>query len=142
MVFTINLHFVTSNPIPTYKEPILPLTSNICLVFLPLKIQKIHQQTKVYHTFFLFCLKRNITQTFKSGSDKNPFLQCACYWHNSLQWMFFVLSGNWKTLILMKVYRYSETVSPSILLLFLKPVFWTKSVFYALWFLNFWLGFF
>ena len=52
LFFTINLHFVTSNQIPTHVKPNLPLTSSIYLVFLPLDIQGRLKQTKVYHTFF------------------------------------------------------------------------------------------
>ena len=43
----------------------------------------------------LLCLKRNDPQTFKSGICKNPFLRCACYWHNLLRWIFlsYVITG-------------------------------------------------
>ena len=81
---------------------------------------------------FLLCLKRNDPQTFTSASCKNPFLQCVCYWYNLLRWMFFILCDNWKTLLFMKVCRYSEIFLSAMLLLSLKPVFWKKSVFYAL----------
>ena len=33
---------------------------------------------------FLLCLKRNDPRTFKSGSCKQSFLQCVCYWYNLL----------------------------------------------------------
>ena len=61
----INLKFVTPKQILTYRKPNLPLASSICLVFLPLKMEGRLKQTKVYHTFFLLCLKRNDPQTFK-----------------------------------------------------------------------------
>ena len=34
---------------------------------------------------FLLCLKRNDPQTFKSGSCKQSFLKCVCYWYNLLR---------------------------------------------------------
>ena len=72
--FTINLHFVTSNQIPTYRKTNLPLTSSICLVFLPLEMQG---RLKPKYTTRFFTLKRNDPQTFKSGSRENPFIQCV-----------------------------------------------------------------
>ena len=79
LVFTINLRFVTSNQIPTYRETNFPLTSSIYLVFLPPEMQgRLKKDQRIPHVFLL-CLKRNYPQTFKSGSSKNPFLQCVCY---------------------------------------------------------------
>ena len=132
MFFVINLHSVTSNQISKYRNLNLPLTSSIYFVFLPLEMQKKTQTDQSIPCVFLLCLKRNDPQTFKSGSCKNPFLQCVCYWYNLLRWMFFILCDNWKTLLFMKVCRYSEIFLSAMLLLSLKPVFWKKSVFYAL----------
>ena len=98
MFFTINLHFAISNQIPLFMKLNLLLTSSTYLAFLPLEMHKKLEQTKVYQEFFLLCLKRNDPQTFKSGSCKNPFLQCVCYCYNLLRWMFFILCDNWKTL--------------------------------------------
>ena len=132
MFFTIKLHFITLNQILTYRKPHLPLTSSIYLVFLPLEMKGRLEQTKVYHTFFLLCLKRNKPQTFKSGSCKNLFLEYVCYWYNLLWWMFFILCDNWKTFLFIIVYCYSEIVLTAMLLLSLKTVFWRKSVFYVI----------
>ena len=86
LFFTTNLHFVTSNQITTYRKLDLPLTSSIYFVFLPLAMQKKKIQTdqSVAHVFLL-SLKRNDPQTFKSGSCKNLFLHCVCYWNNLLR---------------------------------------------------------
>ena len=54
MFFTINLHFIPSNKIYTYRKLNLSLTNSIYLVFLPLEMQRKLTQTKVYHTFFHF----------------------------------------------------------------------------------------
>ena len=93
--------------------------------------KKTETDQSIPHVFFL-CLKRNNSQTFESSGCKNPFPQCVCYWCNLLRWMFFVLCNNWKTLLCIKVYRYSEIFLTDMLLLSLKPVFWKKSVFYVL----------
>ena len=132
LFFIINLHSVTSNQISTYRKLNLPLTSSIYFVFLPLEMQKKTRTDQSIPRVFLLCLKRNDPQTFKSGSCKNPFLQCVCYCYNLLRWMFFILCDNWKTLLFMKVCRYSEIFLSAMLLLSLKPVFWKKSAFYAL----------
>ena len=128
----INLHSVTSNQISTYRKLNLSLTSSIYFVFLPLEMQKKTQADQNIPRVFLLCLKRNDPQTFKSGSCKNLFLQCVCYCYNLLRWMFFILCDKWKTLFFMKVCRCSETFLSAMLLLSLKPVFWKKSIFYAL----------
>ena len=50
-----------------------------------------------YTRRFLALFEKEQPTKFKSGSCKNPFLQCVCvcYW-------FFILHDNWKTLISMK----------------------------------------
>ena len=103
LFFTINLNFVTSNQIPTYRKAHFYL--------LPLEMQSRLKQTKVYHTLFYFAWKEVYnSQTFKSGSSKKPFLQCVFYWYNLHWWMFFILCDNWKTLLFIIVYSYSEIV--------------------------------
>ena len=73
LFFKINLPFVRWNQISPYRKQNLPLTSSIYLVFLPLKMQARLQQTKLYHTFFYFCLKRNDPQTLKVAAAKILF---------------------------------------------------------------------
>ena len=51
---TINLHFATSNQVRTYRKLNLPVGSSIYLVFLPLEMQKILKEIKVYHSFSYF----------------------------------------------------------------------------------------
>ena len=65
MFLTINLHFVASNQIFTYRKLNLPLTSSIYFVFLPLHMQKRLKQTKVYYTLFHFVWKEMSHKTFK-----------------------------------------------------------------------------
>ena len=67
----------------------------------------------------------------KLVAAKKCFLQCVCYRCNSLQGMFFIPCGNWKTLFFIKFCRYFEISSSALLLLSLKQVFWKKIVFYV-----------
>ena len=127
LFFTINLHFVTSNQISTYRKLNLPLTSSIYFVFLSLEMQKTLEQTKLYTRFWL-CLKRNDSQTFKVAAPKTLF-SSVCVMSTTC---FFILCDNWKTLVFLKIQHYSEIFLGAMLLLSLKPVFWKKSVFYAL----------
>ena len=137
LFFTMNLHFVTSNQLSTFRKLNLSLISCVYFAFFPLEMQKRLEQSSIrcvqsIPCVFPLCLKRNNPQTFKSGSCKNPFLQCVCYYYNLLRWMFFILCDTWKKLLFMKVYRCSEIVLSAMLLLSLKPVYCKKSVFYAL----------
>ena len=95
-----------------YRKLILPLTSSICL-FIYLLIYKYKEGS----------------QTFKSSSCNNYFLQWVCYCYNLLWWMFFIPCNNWKTLLFTKVYRYSDMFLTTPLLLSLRPVLW-KSPFF------------
>ena len=52
--FTINLHFVTSNQISTYRKLNLSLTGSIYFVFLHIELEERHEQTKVYRAFYYF----------------------------------------------------------------------------------------
>ena len=51
---------------------------------------------------------------------------------NLLRWMFFIWYEMWKTLFFLKVYRYFDISSTTLLLSSLKQVFWKKSVFYII----------
>ena len=73
LFFTINLHFVTSNQIPTFRKRNLPLSSSIYLVFLPLEIQGWLKQTKVYHTYFYFVWKETTHKPLKMAAAKTLF---------------------------------------------------------------------
>ena len=57
LFFIINLHFVTSHQLSTYRKLNLPLTSSVYIVFFPLEMQKRLKQTKVYHAFSHFVWK-------------------------------------------------------------------------------------
>ena len=65
LFFTINLHFVTSNQISTYRKLNLPLISSIYFVFLPLEMQKRLKQTKVCHAFSYFVWKETTHKPLK-----------------------------------------------------------------------------
>ena len=45
---------------------------------------------------FLLCLKRNVSQIFKSSSCKKVFHKCVCYRNNLLWGMFFIPCDKWK----------------------------------------------
>ena len=132
LFFTINFYFVTSNQISTYRKLNLPLTSSIYFVFLLLEMEKKTQTDKSIPCVFLLCLKREVPQTFKSGSCNNLLPWSVCCWYNLLRWMFFILCDNWKTIIFMKNLHYSEISLFAMLMLSLKPVFWKKSIVYAI----------
>ena len=121
-IFIINLHFVASDQIFTYRKLNLSLTSSIYFVFLPLEMQKtlINEQwtDKSIPHVFLLCIKRNDQQTFKCSSYKNLFFQHVCYCYNLLRLIFFILRDKCKTLLFMKVCRYSEIFLSAMLLLF------------------------
>ena len=121
-IFIINLHFVASNQIFTYRKLNLSLTSSIYFVFLPLEMQKtlINEQwtDKSIPHVFLLCIKRSDQQTFKCSSYKNLFFQHVCYCYNLLRLIFFILRDKCKTLLFMKVCRYSEIFLSAMLLLF------------------------
>ena len=106
MFFKINLHFVKSNQISTYRKLNLPLTSSIYFLFLPAEMQKRHEQTEVYYSFSHFVWKETTWKPWKVAAVRNSFVR---YLYNLLRWMFFILWYNWKTLPFVKVYRYSET---------------------------------
>ena len=99
LFFTINLHFVTSDQVSTYRKQNLPLTSIIYLVqsSFPYKCKKDSNRPKLLDT--LLFLKRNDPQTFKGRSCENAFLQRACYWYDLLQLIIFIPCYNRKTLL-------------------------------------------
>ena len=133
MFFAINLHFVKSSPISTYRKLNLPPTSSIYFVFLSLEMQKRLEQAKVYCSFSYFVLKETNPQIFKSGSCKNLFLQCVHYWYNLFRWAFFILYDNWKTLLFVKVYRYTKTFeAPCCCFLFFTSVLKEVRILYCL----------
>ena len=110
LFFTIYLLFVTSNQIPTYGRPNLPLTSSIYLDFLLLEIRGRFEQAKVYHTFFYFVWKETPHEPLKVAAAKNPFLQCVCYWYNLLRWTFFILRDSrhyfsWKFIVSLRLLK-------------------------------------
>ena len=69
----INLHFIKSNQISTYRKLNLPLTSGIYFGFLPLAMQKRLEQTKVYHSFSHFVWKETTHKPLKVAATKTLF---------------------------------------------------------------------
>ena len=76
-------------------------------LFFSIKVKENSYRPK-YTSSFLICPNLNDSQTFKSSSCKNSFLQCVCYRCYWLRWMFFVPCDGWKTLFFLKVCRYCE----------------------------------
>ena len=132
LFFTINLHFVTSNQISTYRKLNLPLTSSIYFVFLPLEMQKRLKQTKVCHAFSYFVWKETTHKPLKVAAAKSLFssvyiIGTTCFGEC---FSFYVITKrhyfSWKFIVTLRLFL------SAIFLLFLKPVFWKKSVIYAL----------
>ena len=73
LFFTMNLHFVTSNQISTFRKLNLPLSSSISFVFLPLKKQKRLKQTKVFHAFSYFIWKETAHKPLKVAPTNSLF---------------------------------------------------------------------
>ena len=129
--FTINLHFVTSNQISTFRKLNFPLSSSIYFVFLPLEMQKRFKQTKICHAFSYFVWKEKTHKPLKVQPAANILFSSvyvigtACF---DECFSFSVITKrhyfSWKFIITLRL--------SAILLLSLKPVFWKKSVFYAL----------
>ena len=102
LFFTLNLYFLTSNQISTYRKLNLPLTSSIYFVFLPLEIQKRLEQTKVYHAFSYFVWKETTHKPLKVAAAKTLFssvyvIGTTCF---NECFLFYVITGrhyfSWK----------------------------------------------
>ena len=107
LFFTINLHFVTSNQISTYRKLNLPLTSSIYFVFLPLEMQKRLELTKAYHSFSYFVWKETIYKPLKVAAAKSLFssvyvIGTTCF---DECFLFYVISGrhyfSWKFIVIL-----------------------------------------
>ena len=85
-----NFHFVTSNHISTYRKINLP-----------------HKQY-LFSRLFYFVWKRNEPKILKTSRCKNLSLQCVYFCYDLLWWIFFIPCDNWKTVLFIKVYHYSE----------------------------------
>ena len=103
LFLTINLQVITSNQIFTYRKLNFPLTN---------------QSTP--HVLFA------THKPLKVAAAKALLFRGVWHWYNLLRWMFFI------PLLFIKVYHFSEEILIAMLLLSLKPVFWKRSVFYAL----------
>ena len=73
LFFTINLHFVTSNQICSYRKRNLLLTNRISLVFLPPECKEDSNRPKYTTRFFTLSEKERPPQTFKRSSIKDSF---------------------------------------------------------------------
>ena len=73
LFFTVNLLFVTSAQISTYRKVNLSLTGSTYFVFLPLGMQKRLEQTKVYHGFSYFVWKETTHKPLKVAAAKTLF---------------------------------------------------------------------
>ena len=73
LFFTINLHFVTSNQVSTFRKLNLLLSSSIYFVFLPLEMQKRLKQSKVCHAFSYFVRKEATHKPLKVAAANSLF---------------------------------------------------------------------
>ena len=83
--FTINLYFVTSNQIPTYRKLNLSPTGSIYVV--------------VFHAFYYFAWKETTHKPLKVAAAETIFSS-----------VYVIDTTCWKTLLLINIYRYSETL--------------------------------
>ena len=116
--FTIHLCFFTSKKISTNRKLNLPLTNSIYsihLVFVPLEMQRRLKETKIYHTFFLLCLRGKDPENI--GFSSVYVIGTTCF----SECFFFFL--NWKILLVIKVYRFSEIFLTARFVFSMKPVF-------------------
>ena len=67
LFFTINLHFVTSNQISTFRKLNLPLNQYLFRLLTSRNAKKTQTDQSMLRVFLL-CLKRNDPQTFRSGN--------------------------------------------------------------------------
>ena len=119
LFFTINLLFVTSNQILTYKKNKFVSHKQYIFSLITSRNARKTQTDQSIPDVSLLCLKRNDTHKWQREKLFSPL-------------RLFVLCDIWKTLLFIIVYSYSEIVLTTMLLLSLKPLFWRKSVFYAL----------
>ena len=110
-VFTINLHFVKSNQISTYRTLNLPLASSIYFVSLPLETQKRLKQIKVYHTFSYFVWKETTQKPLKVAAAKTLFssehvIGTTCF---DKYFLFYVVTGrhcfSWKFIVTLRLLK-------------------------------------
>ena len=120
------LHFGTSEQISTYgKINLLPIKS-IYLVFSSRERKRRLIQTKIYYKLF-YCLKRNISKSFKSDSCKKSFpsmyiIDKTCF---DLCFLFHVIIG--RHYFLRKSSTSQRFGVITMLLRSLTQVFWSRS---------------
>ena len=132
LYFTVNVHCVTSNQISTYRKLNLHLTSSIYFIFLPLEMQKWLEQAKIYHAFSYFVWKGTTHKPLQLPAAKTLIsnvyvIGTTCF---DECFPFYVITGR-------QCFFYESLSLPWDLFkrhvaAFLKPVFWKKSVFYAI----------
>ena len=129
---TVNLHFVTSNQISTFRKLNLPLSSRIYFVFLPLEMQKKTQADQSMPSDFLLCLKRKTHKALKVAAVNSLFSNMYV-----IGTAYFVECFSFSVVTKRHCFSRKFVVTlrlflSTILELSLNPVFWIKSVFYAL----------
>ena len=75
---------------------------------------------------------RNDSWNFKCSYSNKPFLKCVYYWYNLIQWIFFILYDNWKTLFFIKDYSYCEGFSNRHLPALFERSVLKRSIFYVI----------
>ena len=89
------LHFGISNQLSTCRKINLLFINSTYLVFFSLKIQRRLWQTRVYCNFF-YCLKRNVSQTFKNIGTGKMFSPLCMLLAQLALINVFIPCDNWK----------------------------------------------
>ena len=107
LLFTINLQFVTSIEVSTYRKLNLPLASNIYNFFLPLEIQKDSNRTKYTTCFLTMSEKKRPASLYKWQLHRT--LSPVCVLYVQLAPMnAFIPCYHWNILLFMKNWLYTK----------------------------------
>ena len=106
--FKINLHFGISNKISAHGKLNLRPVNSIFFGLFPRNVRKTDTDYQSILQPFLFCLKRSVSQIFKSSSCKKIFPKCVYHWYSLLRWILFIPCDNWKQYFFTQIHHYPE----------------------------------
>ena len=130
LFFTINFHFVTSNQICSHSKMKFASHKQYLLSLLTSRnTKKIQTDRSIPHVFSLFLKRNDPHKPLNAAAPKILSPVCMSLVKFASMNAFYYY---WKTLLFIKVYRFSEVILTVMMMLLLKPVFWKKSAFYAL----------
>ena len=110
--FTLNLHFITSNQISTYRKLTLPHKQYLFRLLTSRNTKKTQADHIMPHVFLL-CLKRNDPQTFNVAAPKSLFSSVyiigrTCF---DKRFSFYVITGrhyfSWKFIVTLGLFQAS-----------------------------------